>query len=181
MKHPENLKGLTYLRMALALDRPTSKEIARLANVSPQAVRQACALAEVDIQAVRHKKADNAFAEAVRSLQVNTRGYRPTELARMAGYTSYDRAELALQAAGIPYQAQRKGGPMSELVRFALTLHDTSQLTGRQIAELAGIEHPTPGQTLKRHGIPFREISPGKHERRSHKTNTTIQRGQPLL
>lgn len=152
----------SYIAIAKKLGTKKYAKIAKVVNRTRQAVHSALTKPEAQhklqlMLSAQDEAQDRKFVEAVKALQLETRLYRPIELARLAGLPKYPRASLALQEAGIPHAKRRQGAPHSELVRFALTLHNTHELTARLIADLGGFHSfKSPSATLKRHGIPFR-------------------------
>lgn len=164
-----------YLEIAKKLRTTKYAQIAKAARVSRQAVHTAL-VSSNSLQALeatlaqQNKELDEAFVRKVRSLGLNTTLYQPREIAHLAGRPGYPRAAQALLDAGIQFEPTRPGGSSSELARFALTLPSTVDLTARQIADLGGFQgYKSPGQTLKRHGIAYRELQPGRYERNPDK------------
>lgn len=161
----------SYIAVAKKLRTKKYAKIAREVNRTRQAVHSALTKPEAQhklqlMLRAQEEAQDRQFVQAVKALQLETRLYRPIELARLAGLPRYPRALVALQEAAIPHAAPRQGVPHSDLVRFALTLPNTQELTARQIADLGGFHgFKSPSATLKRNGIPFRPGRPGGNTR----------------
>lgn len=173
-----------YIEIGARLHTKNYAKIAKVAHRTRQAVQ--AALSQPDAQQVlqrklkaRDEEQDGVFVEAVKALKLETRLYRPIDLARLAGLPKYPRAFQALQEAGIPHAMPRQGAPHSELVRFALTLPNTQELTARQIADMGGFHgFRSPSATLKRNGIPFRLGRPGGKKGVKKRDRTAQNRGK---